>query len=193
MTPTIILVSGLSCTGKTTLAKQISKRLNLPYFSKDMFKETLFDRLGIKDRAWSQSLGRASYDLLYLIARNLVSRQLSLILESNFKPQYDRPRLQQLQSEFPLRFLEILCFADGQILFQRFKDRALSGLRHPGHVDQLCLDEQETILSPGKAEPLNLGEVIEINTTDFSRLDYPQILSQIEAKFSNSPKNATIS
>jgi len=180
VTPTLILVSGLSCTGKSTLAQKISDQFHLPYFSKDMLKELLFDELGYSDRSWSQKLGRASYSILYLLVQKLLSVGQSLILESNFKPQYDRPRLQKIQNTCPFRIIEVLCFADGQVLFERFQKRATTpGARHPGHVDHLCLDEQQKILSIGKAEPLNLGPVIEIDTTDFSKIDYSEILKKI--------------
>ena len=37
----------------------------MPYLSKDLFKETLFDTLGWDDRGWSQQLGSASMALLF--------------------------------------------------------------------------------------------------------------------------------
>jgi hypothetical protein len=75
--------------------------------------------------------------------------------------------------------VEVLCFAEGRILFERFKERALSGKRHPGHVDHLCLEEQEKILAKGRAEPLGLGEVIEVETSDWQKVDNEEVLSRI--------------
>lgn len=145
-----------------------------------MFKEALFDRLGYSDRSWSQQLGRASYDIMYLIAQNLLCTGHSLILESNFKADFDRPRLLQIKRSTPFRSLEILCFAQGEILFERFKQRALSGLRHPGHVDNLCLQEQQAVLSSGVCPPLTIGPVIKVNTTDFEKVRYPQVLTRVK-------------
>lgn len=180
MAPTLILVSGLSCTGKSTLAQKISAEFNLPYFSKDMFKELLFDELGYSDRSWSQKLGAASYGILYLIAENLLKTNQSFVLESNFKSDIDRQDFLDLQQKFTFKIVEILCFADGQVLFDRFKNRAESGLRHPGHVDHLCYTEQRPRLLKGKTESLNLGPVIEVNTTDFSHVDYSKILNRLK-------------
>jgi len=189
MKPVLIIVSGLSCTGKTTLAQKLSTYFHLPYFSKDMFKELAFDRLGIKDRQWSQTIGRLAYDTLYLVTANLLAQGKSLIIESNFKSKYDRPRLLSIQKQTPFRAVEILCHANGDVLFDRFKTRALSGQRHPGHVDHLCLNEQQKILSAGLATPLRLGRLIKIDTTDFATLDYQKIIAQIEAKiYPKSPK-----
>lgn len=65
MSSILILISGFSCTGKTTLAKLIAKRYSLPLIGRDDIKESLYNSLGYKDREWSKKLGIASYDLLY--------------------------------------------------------------------------------------------------------------------------------
>lgn len=177
--PTMILVSGLSCTGKSTLAEKISEKFSLPYFSKDMFKELMFDRLGYSDREWSKKLGGASWGILYKIAENLLKTGQSFILESNFKPETDRPIISELQKKYKIRIIEVLCFAEGKTLFERFKKRAESGLRHPGHVDHLCYEEQEKVLMVGKVEPMGLGEIIEVDTTEIEKANYREILEKI--------------
>lgn len=176
----LIVIEGLSCTGKSTLAEKISTEFNLPYFSKDMFKELMFDEIGYRDREWSKKLGRASYDILYLVAKKLLAAGQSVVLESNFKRDFDRPRLEELREKVGFKVLEILCYAEGKVVFERFKERALSGKRHPGHVDHLCLEEQEKILLRGRAEPLGLGELIELDTTDLGKIDYGEVLARIE-------------
>jgi uridine kinase len=85
MKPILILISGFSCTGKTTLAKKIANRYSLPIIGRDEIKESLYDSLGYSDRDWSKKLGIASYDLLYLFINKLLENKQSLITESNFK------------------------------------------------------------------------------------------------------------
>jgi hypothetical protein len=58
--PLVLIVTGAPASGKTTLGRQLANALGLPYFSKDLFKESLFDSLGWQDRAWSQRVGGAS-------------------------------------------------------------------------------------------------------------------------------------
>jgi adenylate kinase family enzyme len=79
MKPILILISGFSCTGKTTLASKIAKRYLLPSISKDEIKESLYDSLGYSDREWSKKLGIASYDLLYLFMNKLLVNKQSII------------------------------------------------------------------------------------------------------------------
>jgi adenylate kinase family enzyme len=70
MTALMILISGLPCTGKTTLARKIAQKFRLPLISRDDIKESLFDSLGWHDREWSKQLGVASYQLLYYFSRS---------------------------------------------------------------------------------------------------------------------------
>jgi predicted kinase len=66
MTPTtLIVVSGLPASGKTTLAHLLAAELRLPLVGRDDIKERLFESLGWSDREWSKRLGIASWDLLY--------------------------------------------------------------------------------------------------------------------------------
>ena len=81
--------------------------------------------------------------------------------------------------------LQIICRASTEVVYQRFQQRAEAGLRHPGHLDlqimglpKVSLDDRPVRLDIG-------GEVIEVDTTDFSALDYQAILAQVKAMMSD--------
>jgi hypothetical protein len=70
--------------------------------------------------------------------------------------------------------------ADGEVLFQRFKERATLGERHPGHVETLNLEEFKPALLRGRDEVLEIGGmVIEVDMTDFGRVDYEGLVEEI--------------
>ncbi len=168
----LIIISGLPCTGKTILSKKLAEEFCLPLISKDKIKESLFDSLGVKDRAWSKELGKASYPILYSFIETQLKASKSLIVESNFSNQFDTPVLSDIISKYKARVLTIYCECDGTVLFERFKTRALSGKRHPGHQDHLNLDEFKDSLLKGKIEKLEIDcESIVINTSNFEDLD----------------------
>lgn len=48
----MVIITGAPDTGKTTLSKNLTKKLNLPVINKDEIKDLLFDDLGIKDNEW---------------------------------------------------------------------------------------------------------------------------------------------
>ena len=177
----LIIVSGFSCTGKTTLAKKIAERYLLPLISRDDIKESLYNSLGYSDREWSKKLGVASYDLLYLFTEELLASKKSLIIESNFKSGTDTVKLLNLKNKYQFKLLQIHCHTTVAIALQRFKERAISGARHPGHVDHLIYEEMESNWKQGGYEILNICDrSIKIDTTDFNLIDYPKIYTAIE-------------
>lgn len=180
MTSLIILISGLPCTGKTTLAQKIAQKFQLPLISRDDIKESLFDFLGWQDREWSKKLGIASYQLLYYFIETQVSAGNSLIVESNFMPKFDNSKNLELKRKYNFYLLQIHCRADREALFQRFKVRSESGERHLGHVDSLNYDEFNLTLNRGGYDALEASDrVLEIDTTDFARINYCSLFESI--------------
>jgi predicted kinase len=132
----LIVVNGLSGTGKTGLAKRLAADLRLPCIGNDQLKEVLFDTLGWSDLDWSEKLGTASSALLWSACRSLLEAGQSLVIEGAFHADEDGPRLRALQQQFGPRIAEIHCYASREVLVQRVKERAESGERHPGQGDQ---------------------------------------------------------
>lgn len=178
--PLLIIVTGLPCTGKTVLGSQIASQFHLPMLAKDEIKVILFDCLGWSDRPWSKKLSKASNQLLIQIAKSLLSAGQSIIIESNFPALEVSQQIIALTLGIPCRILQVLCVAEGEILVERFIQRWESGERHPGHVDDQSLAEIRSTLLPGRLAPLDLeGPVIEIDTTDFSKIDYASLFALI--------------
>jgi hypothetical protein len=66
----------------------------------------------------------------------------------------------------------VLLRAQGDVLFERHQTRERT-TRHPGHVESASLEEQRQALSSGQRAALAIeGSTIEVETTDFSKLDY---------------------
>lgn len=132
----LIVVNGLSGTGKSGLARRLAGDLGYPCFGNDQLKEVLFDTLGWSDLDWSKRLGTSSSALLWSVARSMLEAGRSLVVEGAFKAGVDGPRLVGLREQFRPRIAEIHCFASREVLARRVKKRAESGDRHPGHGDQ---------------------------------------------------------
>ncbi len=174
--PLLIIISGLPASGKTTISIELAKEFSLPLIGKDTIKESLFDSLGVKDRAWSRELGKASYPILYSFIEAQLKASKSLLVESNFSNKFDSPILRDFISKYNAKVLTIYCECDGNVLFERFRTRALSGKRHPGHQDHLNFDEFKVSLSKGKIEKLDLNcKSVIVNTTNFDNLDLQEV------------------
>jgi predicted kinase len=180
--PTIIIVTGRPAAGKSTLAKWLSQELKWPLVSKDKIREELFDRLGWKDRKWAQELGKASVDMMFYFARAELEVGHSMIMDNSFYPPISNPRFQALKEEYQAEGIQIVCDSDRETLFQRFKSRAEIGNRHPGHGDQEVLEELYANLAHHSSQVLDIGGmVIEVDTTDFAKVDYRKILDQVKS------------
>jgi predicted kinase len=179
--PNIIIVTGRPAAGKSTIAKWLSQELKFPLVSKDNIREELFDHLGWKDRQWAQELGKASVDMMFYFARAELAVGHSIIMDNSFYPPVSNPRFQALKKEYHAQSIQIVCDSDRETLFQRFKARADSGGRHPGHGDQDVLTELYANLADKSSPILEIGgSLIEIDTTDFSKVNYQEILKQVK-------------
>jgi predicted kinase len=180
--PSILIVTGLPCTGKTTLGKRLAEDLRLPFISKDPIKERLFDTLGWSDREWSRRLGKATMDILYLLVEIELEAGRSFLVECNFDPALATGRFLDLYEKYPFNACQVLCHTEGKVLLERFKQRAESGERHPGHVDHTTYDELAPLLLTGTCEPLRIGgPVLPVDTTNFARIDYDGLVEEIRA------------
>jgi hypothetical protein len=90
-------------------------------------------------------------------------------------------RFQTLKAEYQADSFQIICNSDRKTLFNRFKLRAETGNRHPGHGDENALSMLYENLA--NDDPLILdigGEIIEVDTTKFETINYQAILKQVK-------------
>lgn len=180
MRPTLIIVSGLPASGKTTVGRRIATDLRLPFIHRDGLKETLFDSLSWSDRDWSRRLGGASWALLYHVADALLAAGTSFVIESNFDPARATAELREMQSLHPFTPVQVVCTAAGPTLVERYRRRFETGERHPGHLDAVALEEHRDLLLTGRATPLGIaGPVLTLDTTDFATVDYDNLLRDL--------------
>lgn len=180
--PLLIIVTGPPGSGKTTLGRRVAEEFRLPFLHKDGIKERLFDTLGWSDREWSKRLGHATYTILFHLLEELLKAATSAVVESNFHPAFDNDRFCALRAKYPFDAFQVVCVADGDVLYERFKARSESGERHPGHVDEMNLAEFEEILRRGRHDPLDLdGGLFEIDMTDLDAVDEAGLFAAIRA------------
>lgn len=188
----VVVVNGLPGVGKTTQAQQIAQRLGWPLFTKDMFKESLFDSLGWSDRAWSRRLSQASMDLLFLTLQCELHAGRSCVIEGNFEAERDTPRFLAAITGCAVAWVQVLVVCDGATLWQRHRDRGASGQRHPGHQEAAVAEELRERLLVGRVAPLLLpGALVEVDTTDVRQISLTTIMHAIDTGFeryvSNTP------
>jgi predicted kinase len=176
----LVIVMGPPASGKTTLGRTLAARLRTPFLYKDGIKETLFDTLGWGDREWSRKLGIATYALLFHLLEMELAAGRSLVVESNFDAERAGPSFLALRERYGFRPVQVCCVADGAVLLERFRSRAATNERHPGHVELANMTELVPVLLRGRLDPLPLaGPIIEVNTTDFAQVDVEAIFHEV--------------
>ena len=180
--PLLVVVSGPPGAGKTTIGKMIAHEVSLPFISKDDIKELLFDQLGWYDREWSKKLGVSSIVLLFEFIEKLLAVCVSVVAESNFQPDFDIARFDELSRKYSFDILQIHCLADNDALVSRFFERADTTQRHRGHVETLNRDEFTQYLGKGIWKPLSIGgQVIRVDTTDWNKVKLDEIFDAVRS------------
>lgn len=167
-TPTLIVVCGLPATGKSSLAEELRNALGWPLFTKDQFKELLYDATDQGEEAYTRRtstiVGRQSIAILLMVARELLESRTSCLIEANFLPNLAPDDLGPHLAISNAK--QVHCTTHRDLVLERYRERARAGERHPVHVDAGAEPELiERIESGGgEALPLNIP-LLEVDST----------------------------
>jgi hypothetical protein len=129
--------------------------LGLPLIGKDPIKEAMADVLGPSgDVQWSSRLGAAAFEVMWAIARDTGD----CLLEGNFGPK-SVERILGLSA----RPIEVFCSCPTDEILRRYLERARA--RHPIHMGVAHHDRLKKRLGDVPPSPLNLGPLLEVDTS----------------------------
>jgi predicted kinase len=191
MRPTVVvLITGHPASGKTTLARYLAKALGLPAFCKDDIKEILYNTLGWSTVEWGYQLSGAAWTLLYRQVEIMLDAHADHIVESNFDPIYADPQWQALKQRFGFHLIQVRCECDADLLIQRYRNRVLTGERHPGHRDGGDDPAFHKLMHAGPIGWIDVEcERISVDTTHLAITDYAMIAKRILNSFPSSPRD----
>jgi predicted kinase len=176
----LVIVAGLPASGKSTLAERIASELGWPLFTKDCFKEQLYDAGSFErnqfDRSASGVLGAQATAILLDVASTLVQAGVSVVIESNFRLHLARRDLGPLLEFAQGR--QVHCTLERSVLIDRSRSRFEHRERHPVHLDNVAIHELEDQIDAGFGEPLPLdAPLLRVDTLDGYDPDLPEILA----------------
>lgn len=196
MKKTLILLAGYPGTGKSYLCKLILKmENNFCVLSPDEIKEKFWDEVGFDNEVEKQNLIELGWQYYYDNLDRYMQGGVSIISDYPFSNK-QKADLKQKTEKYSYQVLTIRLVADLDILFERQKRRDLDDGRHLGHIASIY-HKGDIIADRHAADKLLsydefiercktrgygtfcLGELIEVDVTDFSKVNYSDILQRI--------------
>ena len=129
--PVLLLVGGLSGTGKTTLATELAERLGCQLLRTDVIRQELFPSSGepaafnsgnytpeMRSRVYDETLGRS---------KALVADGVSVVLDGTFSMAEPAIAAHRLAQDSNANFLAIQCHCRPEVARQRIANRQSAG------------------------------------------------------------------
>ena len=160
MLRTAILVNGVPASGKSTVARDVSRALNLPLLGLDTVKEALFSELGTGDRLYNRRMGKASFAAIWALV-GAFPPGTTVIVDAWFGFQPVAFLQEHFAASETALACELWCHADPKVIEQRYLDRCSH--RHAGHLGPDYAPELRALAE--RAQPLRLSRVIDVDTT----------------------------
>lgn len=176
--PYLMLVQGGPGVGKTTIAKRLSKDLGIDCFSKDSFKEMLYDTIGMPQTTESTKIyGRIAIRAMYAAADEYIKAGKSVMIEAPVEERFAKDELASIIASDAIMQVHVQC--DPEVQVQRFGERIETGERHKGHIPTPITIE-DARASQARHAPLSDLLTISVDTTDFSDNDYDALLTSLK-------------
>lgn len=168
--PKCIVVTGRPGSGKTTLAKKLGQRLNMPLISRDELKEGYVNTHGIGHDQLPPDTNGVVSNLFFELVTQYLAGKVSIVIEAAFQHKVWQPRLPQIL-ELSTAFI-IVCDIDSTVAAKRDLERGLADpQREFYHGDKRAAVYRETgmMLPPGDyiAPELNLPTMYVATEADY--------------------------
>ena len=131
----LVLMAGVTGTGKSTLANGLGRAQGWPVIDKDTAKSTLLARGLPEDVA-----APLAYDLMFAQASDLLGQGYSVVLDSPASSPLSVRNARRIAQEVPARLKVVLCTADRTLREARLRARTPK-LSQPDRPDEPPTDE----------------------------------------------------
>lgn len=195
----LVLLAGYPATGKSYLMARLVERHpgELSIATPDDIKERVWDEVGFDDAEEKATLEQEVWQRYYMEMDAHMARGGHVLSDYPFSEK-QRPTLAELIARHGYHALTVRLVGDPETLYTRSYMRDLSQARHLGHLvsryhkgdvlkDRSTADalvDKETFLTRCRTKGYDrfcLGDLIEVDATDVSSIDYKALLDKIDA------------
>lgn len=199
MSKPLILLAGYPATGKSYLTNMILKRHpdSFAVITPDDVKEQVWDEVGFNNAEEKAAVEIEVWRRYYAGLEQYCAKGTWIISDYPFSDK-QKSHLAKIAESYDYRVLTVRLVGDPKVIYKRSYARDLSQSRHLGHL-VTCYHNGDVLEDRTKADGLvtlevfldrcankgydrfQLGELIEVDATDVSTVDYPALLDQIDA------------
>lgn len=189
----LIIITGISGSGKSTVAAYLNKHLSSTLISLDTLKENIFDIIGFKNELQKNELKPLIYNIFILLLDECLKREDEcVIVEFPFSASW-KEKFESLVLKYGYDAITIKVKNRGfETIYENLKRRNEGNQRHPAHslkryiphesikyksTNELDYDELKQDYITDKYTSFSIGK--EIILTDFS---YKNLIKEIDKK-----------
>ncbi|MEX0806939.1 MAG: AAA family ATPase [Candidatus Binatia bacterium] len=130
--PFLIVVCGLTGSGKSTLSRELGERLRTPLVNSDAVRKELAgtsgrNRVPFEAGLYSQAMTRKTYARMAALAEEHIRSGAGAILDATFSRKENRQGVLRLAERFNVPLVAVHCFASDQTTRERLDRRAQEG------------------------------------------------------------------
>jgi aminoglycoside phosphotransferase family enzyme/predicted kinase len=171
--PLVLVVGGLSGTGKSTLARSLAREFGAELLSSDVVRLDLFgaadQQQGVDAGRYHPEARQRIYQEMFRRAAELHHRRVSVVLDATFGTAADVHAVQTLAHDRQALFLAIECRCDPEVARERITKRLQAGTdasearpevydqqrsrweQWPAEIPQLVVDTQQPLAAQSQA------------------------------------------
>ncbi len=168
--PALILMTGLSGTGKSSVARVIARACNLPIFASDDVRKQLAGRSGPSPAEWGQGIYSAdwterTYERLHGLAKEALSGGGGALVDATFLDTAARIRFAEVAEKAgrPVILIETVCDPDTAIT--RIRARAERGGTNSDANEEIYHRQRQALNNEPPGIPAG-AIVVSVDTTD---------------------------
>lgn len=199
----LILLAGSPATGKSYLVEELKQVLpDMFVITPDEGKEVIADAVGFNTLNEKAALETQVWDFYYGVLNLYMKIGKKVILSEYPFSEKQRGRLSELSAQHGYKVITIRLVADFDVLWERRKKRDVEPSRHLSHIqshyhygdeledrskaDQLITKSGfKQIIESRRYNDFQLGELYEIDVTDYSKVDYSELKQTLQNKIMN--------